>query len=185
LPVIRTNVKEVYAYFEQKEEPRRICNIFVNVGLGSSQSSSELIYTGVYLTILNNLLYQQGYNSNIFIIAATQSPKNGDNNINASVIKIKDSKEQIDVNKLLIYTGDVRFYRGLTLTTYYFAAKIQKKYIMSASGYLIGKISDDMKQKAIKGLGLEKDFNVFINSIQYFSQIETIHKGILQELNNK
>ncbi len=125
----RTSVKEVFAFFKDKESPLPALRLFILAGANAWVSGDEMLYVALACSELVDFLESRGVAVEVNVILASEF----DGQVCAGCIAVKRFQDPLDKNQLLLMTGDARYfrYRGF-------------KGLISISNYLGKRIPDSL-----------------------------------------
>lgn len=104
---VRTSVREVYAYFEEKPQQKKTMRLYLYIGGASELSGDQLYYTGLACTEVIRYMEARRIPSVLTVVSGTTSL--GPLCISTTVIK--DAETPLDINQLLLHCSDPRYYR--------------------------------------------------------------------------
>lgn len=109
-PKIRTNSKNVYAYFEKVNKSKQAVELVISCGASSKYTSKQLIYSGMSAIVVAKLLQQANIPVRIWV-AIGSSPDGFEKTAYACLIPVKNYDQTLDINLLALLTSDPRFFR--------------------------------------------------------------------------
>lgn len=109
-PKIRTNSKNVYAYFPRVSKNKQAVDLFISCGGHASVTAEQFLYSGISAIIVAQLLEKALIQTRISIVIGS-SPDNFNGKAYGAIIPVKNYDEKLDVNLLALLTSDPRFFR--------------------------------------------------------------------------
>lgn len=109
-PKIRTNTKELFAYFPEVPRDRHSVEIFLAGGGASKVKPEALLYAGVSAVIISELLIKAGFRIKINMVIGS-ADSDSRNKFVGCVIPVKQYDETLDRNIIALLSSDPRFFR--------------------------------------------------------------------------
>ncbi len=103
----RTAVKNVYAYFENKETSYPSLQLYLMSGANADVQGNQMLYVGLACSELVEFLELRGVPVEVNVLLGTSH--SGQASI--GVIRIKRFQDKLDKNQLLLMTSDPRYFR--------------------------------------------------------------------------
>jgi hypothetical protein len=107
---IRTNSKNVYAYFPKVKKENRAAELFLCCGGSAARTADQMLYSGMSALIIAQLLEKAGVKTKISIVVGS-SPDNYQDTVYAAIVPVKNYDENLDINLIALLTSDPRFFR--------------------------------------------------------------------------
>ncbi|MGZ4089661.1 MAG: DUF7192 family protein, partial [Bacteroidia bacterium] len=109
-PKIRTNTKELFAYFPEVPRDRHAVEFFISPEAAASVSASAMLYCGISAVIMAELLIKAGIKVKINLVVGS-APARNRKHYTGCVIPVKQYDETLDRNVIALLTSDPRFMR--------------------------------------------------------------------------
>lgn len=107
---IRTNTKELFAYFPEVPRDRHAVEFFISPEAAAGISAEKMLYCGVSAVIMAELLIKAGVKVKINLVVGSAPEKNR-KRYTGCVIPVKQYDETLDRNLIALLTSDARFMR--------------------------------------------------------------------------
>ena len=149
-PKIRTNTKDLFAYFPEVPRDRHSVEFFLFGGGAAKVKAEDMLYAGVSAVIMAELLIKAGIRVKINMVIGS-STSSDRNEFYGCVIPLKQYDETLDRNIIALLSSDPRFFRydgfkGIIAAYEHFKTKVpfgygyalsasQFKHIFEKSGY--------------------------------------------------
>lgn len=108
-PKIRTNTKELFAYFPEVPRDRHAVEFFISCDASASVRADEMLYGGVSAVIMAELLIKAGIKVKINVVIG--SGIDNRNKYVGCIIPVKQYDETLDRNIVALLSSDPRFMR--------------------------------------------------------------------------
>lgn len=107
---IRTNTKELFAYFPEVPRDRHAVEFFISCDAPASTKADEMIYGGVSAVIMAELLIKAGIKVKINVVIGSAIESDRQKYVGC-LIPIKQYDETLDRNVVALMSSDPRFMR--------------------------------------------------------------------------
>lgn len=104
---VQTSVKNVYAYFKNKEQSYPSLQLYIMSGANAHVKGNELFYVGLACAELVEFMELRGISVEVNILLGTSF----DNQVVVSQIRLKRFQDILDKNQLLLMSSDPRYFR--------------------------------------------------------------------------
>ncbi|WP_346881279.1 hypothetical protein [uncultured Algibacter sp.] len=170
---IQTSVKNVYAYFQNKQSSYPSMQLYIMSGANADVKGNELLYVGLACAELVEFLELRGIAVEVNVMLGTSF----DNQVNMAQIRVKRFQDRLDKNQLLLISSDPRYFRyrgfkGLVAICNYFGLTIP-------SG--LGRITNSMGNSFVKNTN--RNGFVFEQSYSMDSAVKEVSQIILNYKN--
>lgn len=150
----KTYTKDVFAYFVAKPTQRKAVTIFVNCGGMSNVDGKNMVYNGVGIATVVEILEKKGIAVQIKVLLSTKvESKNF-----ISEITIKKHEDTLDINLLMLLSADPAYFRYKGF-----------KGLIAMSNHAESNIT--------RGLGTTSDYEKFVNQNEAYKNQTNIVFG--------
>lgn len=109
-PKIRTNTKDLFAYFPEVPRDRHAVEFFISTDAAASVKAEEILYGGVSAVIMAELLIKAGIKVKINVVIGSATSRERDKWVGC-IIPVKQYDETLDRNIIALLSSDPRFMR--------------------------------------------------------------------------
>ena len=103
----RTNVKKVFAFFENKRSSLPSLRLHIMSGANANIDGNELLYVGLACGELVDFMEARGVAVEVNVLLGTSF----NHQVSMAVIRVKSFEDRVDTNQLLLMTSDPRYFR--------------------------------------------------------------------------
>ena len=104
---VTTQVKQVYAHFENKQLATPALRLFLLAGANANIEGNAMLYTGLACAILVEFMALRGVPVQVHVLLGSSFQDQS----NMAAIRVKSFQETIDQNQLLLLSSDPRYFR--------------------------------------------------------------------------
>lgn len=125
---VYSTVKKSYLYKEDLPMPKKAIRLFCYVGGVADVEPEDLIWSGISTAVMAELLQQAGYSVSIIAVVARKSklrnkrascPEISPEGLSVQIIELKKFSESLNLNSLLLTTGESSFFRGTIFSKWF------------------------------------------------------------------
>lgn len=172
---IRTRMKEVYAYFQNKNVSYPSIRLYVMAGANANIKGNEILYVGIACSELVEFLEARGVPVEVNVMLGSEFNRQ----VTLGVVRVKRFDQKPDRNQLLLLCSDPRYFRyrgfkGIIALANYF------DFVIPSS---LGRVFANMGNAFVESLGengfvFEQSYSLERSSNEVTRIIETYAKRI-------
>lgn len=104
---VQTSIKEVYAYFQDKQQSYPTLQLYVMAGANANVKGNDLLYVGLACAELVQFMELRGISVEVNVILGTAFNAQ----VTMSCVRVKRYQDPLDKNQLLLLSSDPRYFR--------------------------------------------------------------------------
>lgn len=104
---IQTSVKNVYAYFKDKQLSYPSLQLYIMAGANANVKGNDLLYVGLACAELVEFMELRGVSVEVNVMLGTSFS----NQVTMGCVRIKRFQDRLDKNQLLLMSSDPRYFR--------------------------------------------------------------------------
>lgn len=139
---VKTDNKNIYAYFPLKNKSINSVEFVISVGLPSRVSGNEMLYNSLPSIILGTILEEMGVKTKITIASATKNSSGANAKIHMYSFALKRFEDTFDINNIALVTSDPAYIRFSTFKQLIAIANSLKFKIKDSLGTPVTKPSE-------------------------------------------
>ena len=104
---VQTSVKDVYAYFQDKQQSYPSLQLYLMAGANAHVKGNDLLYVGLACAELVQFMELRGVSVEVNVLLGTSFR----NQVTMGCVRVKRFQDPLDKNQLLLLSSDPRYFR--------------------------------------------------------------------------